>query len=212
MRNIPAFTTEFGVASLILEQIPFNRTAYIQIQASANIEAFLRECADFCKAVGAEKVFASGDSIPAAYGQGERVVRMRQHRRGIPRGDASLTMATVDDLQDFYEIFNRGMYDIPGASCLTLDETKRLLLDGACYFVHRNRELIGIGVAKSGWIHAIVSLKKGMGEAIIQALCSVLSSDAICVELIESNIPAKKLYDRMGFEIFEGVKHWYKIF
>ena len=34
MRNIPVFTTEFGVASLILKEIPYKGTAYVRLQSS----------------------------------------------------------------------------------------------------------------------------------------------------------------------------------
>ena len=54
MRNIPVFTTEFGVGSLILREIPYRQEAYIRIQDTGQPEIFLKECVDFCKTAGAE--------------------------------------------------------------------------------------------------------------------------------------------------------------
>jgi hypothetical protein len=34
MRDIPMFTTEYGVASLVLKEIPYQAAAYITIQDS----------------------------------------------------------------------------------------------------------------------------------------------------------------------------------
>ena len=48
MRNIPVFTTENGVGSLVLQEIPYTGNAYVRIHDSVMPEAFLRECVDFC--------------------------------------------------------------------------------------------------------------------------------------------------------------------
>ena len=44
MRNIPVFTTEFGVASLILKEIPYTGIAYVRLQSSLFPEKLLEEC------------------------------------------------------------------------------------------------------------------------------------------------------------------------
>ena len=51
MRDLPMFTTEFGVASLILKEIPYREEAYILVQSTQEPEKLLRECIDFCRAV-----------------------------------------------------------------------------------------------------------------------------------------------------------------
>ena len=60
MKDIPLFTTEFGIASLTLNEIPYSRKAYFRIQDSAQPEQFVEECRDFCRAVGAEEIYATG--------------------------------------------------------------------------------------------------------------------------------------------------------
>ena len=67
MRDIPVFTTEYGVASLTLQDIPYRGTAYIKIQSTAQPKEFLDECVDFCIAAGAERVYAAGHDFLAAY-------------------------------------------------------------------------------------------------------------------------------------------------
>lgn len=63
MKDIPMFTTEYGIASLILAEIPYQQTAYIRIQSClpGEIDNLLSECRGFCRACGAEKIFATGD-------------------------------------------------------------------------------------------------------------------------------------------------------
>ena len=58
MRDIPMFTTENGVAGLVLSQIPYRQTAYVTIHASSEPAALVGECLQFCRAAGAERIFA----------------------------------------------------------------------------------------------------------------------------------------------------------
>ena len=88
---------------------------------------------------------------------------------------------------------------------------KKLIDSGEGYFVYQTDVLIGIGIAGGSWIHTIISLQKGAGETVLRALNQVLEGDIICVELIDSNIPAKRFYDRLGFKITEVISTWYKI-
>ena len=67
MRDMPFFTTRLGVSSLTLSQIPYTKQAYIRIQDSREPEAFLQECLGFCKALGAEKVYATGHAVCEKY-------------------------------------------------------------------------------------------------------------------------------------------------
>ena len=64
MENIPVFTTENGVASLVLREIPYRETAYIQFASSQSPELFLEECVSFCQSVGAKTVLASASFLP----------------------------------------------------------------------------------------------------------------------------------------------------
>ena len=58
MRDIPMFTTEYGVASLVLKEIPYRQEAYICILATEQPRELLDECISFCRVCGAEKIFA----------------------------------------------------------------------------------------------------------------------------------------------------------
>ena len=60
MKNIPMFTTEYGVANLFLKNVPHSGAAFIQILSTSNCFELLKECRDFCRAIGAERIYASG--------------------------------------------------------------------------------------------------------------------------------------------------------
>jgi histidinol-phosphate/aromatic aminotransferase/cobyric acid decarboxylase-like protein len=67
MKDLPMFTTQNGVASLTLREIPYQQTAYIKLQATRQPKELLEECVGFCRAVGAEKIYASGHEILENY-------------------------------------------------------------------------------------------------------------------------------------------------
>jgi ribosomal protein S18 acetylase RimI-like enzyme len=83
---------------------------------------------------------------------------------------------------------------------------------GSGYFVYQDHSLIGIGIAQGCWIHAIIALQKGAGEEVLLTLSQALTEREVMVELIDSNLPAKRLYERLGFAFYEQVETWYKIF
>ena len=71
MRDFPIFTTDYGVSSLILREIPYRQEAYIHIQ-DVQPDGFadhLKECVSFCRMAGAERIFARGHEMLADYPQ-----------------------------------------------------------------------------------------------------------------------------------------------
>ena len=80
LRNIPIFTTEFGVASLILESVAARKEAYVRIQSSLQPEKLIEECVSFCKACGAERVYATGHEILASYPLHTSILQMNADR------------------------------------------------------------------------------------------------------------------------------------
>ena len=67
MKDFPVFTTEHGVASLILKEIPYQGTAYVILRDSQEPEALAQECADFWRVCGGSRIYATGHDVLAAY-------------------------------------------------------------------------------------------------------------------------------------------------
>ena len=91
------------------------------------------------------------------------------------------------------------------------EKAKKILQQGSGYFVHKDGQLLGIGVVSGACIDAIISVKPGMGQTVLNALCSATGCDQIYVEVATENIPAIKLYERLGFIPVEHIARWYKI-
>lgn len=209
MNNIPMFTTATGVASLILEEIPCKREAYIKIQSSASPSELLEETVAFCKAVGAETIYATGHEFLNQYPLHTEIILMKCNKSQLGASTAMLRPIDEVSLVHWCEIYNAHMKDVPNTSTITRAKARKLLRENNCYFVYDNMKLIGIGKISKNGIDAIVSLFQGRGKDVMLALCSALSLDEVSVEVAINNIPAMKLYQKLGFTVTEIISKWY---
>lgn len=209
MRDIPVFTTENGVASLILRAIPTQGVAYVHLQSSLTPEKLLEECVSFCRSAGAEQIFATGHSILEDYPLFTTVCRLRGSVTEVGESDACLFPVTEKTWAEFCKIYNEKMASVPTAQMLRLLD--REAYEKSAYFVHRDGSLLGIGVVSDSEISAIAACQKGAGRDVLAALCRVLSGEEITLEVAENNQKAMALYTRCGFLKTGRDTHWYKI-
>ena len=211
MRDIPMFTTENGVASLILREIPYRGEAYIRVQDTVCPKELLEECVSFCRIAGAEKIYATGHDHLQNYPLHTKVLRMMRTIDGLPETDA-LTMPVMEQtLERWREIYNDAMKPVDNASYMDTRQAKKLLQEGNGYFVHRNGELLGIGIASDDTIHAVVSVKPGAGQDVLSALTHALFSENIILEVASTNTRAIGLYERLGFIKTAELSAWYQV-
>ena len=211
MRNIPLFTTEFGVASLVLEKIPYSGQAYIVIQNTNEPDRLLQECVAFCHTAGAVSVYATGAAFLEKHPLYTTVIAMSRSLIGLPLTDAVLIQVQKESLSDWRELYNEKMRNVPNAAFLTIRDSEKLLQEGNCYYIYKNNALIGIGVAENGAIKAIASVVPGGGKDAVLALCGALHSDTVSLEVAANNIPAVKLYTSLGFAEIGTISRWYQI-
>jgi ribosomal protein S18 acetylase RimI-like enzyme len=210
MKDIPMFSTDNGVASLSLQQIPYTGFAHITIHSTVAFEAFLQECVGFCRAAGADTILASGHSNLECYPIYTKLLRMQMPTPN-DNGHACLFPLTEDTLDTWMDIYNGRMKSVPNAVIMSKQKAKEFLKKGVAYFVHDNGELLGIGVIEDDEVRVIVSCKKGEGETVMRTLCSAIYADTVKVDVAENNIPAVKLYCRMGFVVTALIKTWYDV-
>ena len=210
MKDIPVFATENGVAALSLQQIAYTGIAHITIHSTQSFTAFLEECIDFCRAVGAERILACGHEGLSCFPVYTRILSMQMD---LPE-DASqdcLFPITEASFDEWLKIYNDGMKGVPNALILSKQMGKALMEKGIAYFVHNSGDVLGIGIAEVDTIQAVVSCKRGCGERSMRALFGVLCGDVVKVEVAENNLPAMKLYSRMGFIQTGVIKCWYDV-
>lgn len=212
VRNIPVFSTELGVASLVFDQIPYSGIAFVHIGDTACPGEFIDECAQFCRAAGGECVLATGhealDEFPVSY----EVLTMRRPLDGLADTDACLIPVTENTVGRWIEVYNERMKAVDGAAYMSSAEGKRLLEEGNGYFVHRNGTLLGIGKAAGETVDAVASVVPGAGETVFLALCHALSGPMVKLQVASTNQKAIHLYRKLEL-IATGVgQKWHRIF
>ena len=211
MKDIPMFTTEYGVASLFLKEIPYRGRAHIKIQSSLEPEKLLEECVAFCRMCGAEWIDAAGDACLEKYPLITAVWAMQCDRAAIAQTDACLFPVTEQTVQRWLNIYNERMADIPNAAYMDSQDGKELLKAGDGYFVHRDGKLLGIGKAKDDFIDTVIAVEKGMGQTVVQALASILTEQTVRLWVASANEKAVRLYARMGFVKTQEMSKWYRV-
>ena len=212
MRDIPVFTTESGVATLVLKEIPYSSIAYVTIRDSSFPTEFIRECAEFCRAVGANTVLAAGHDALANFPVHSSVIRMSAQWDAIAETDACIFPVVESTLSRWREIYNERMKNVDNAAYMSEKAAKEMLMRGDGYFVHACGELYGIGIASDDRIDCVASVVKGKGRDVVAALVHALICDRIILDVASTNIRAIDLYESMGFIKTAEVSRWYKIF
>ena len=210
MKDIPVFSTNNGVATIALQQIPYTGFAHITVHSSMDLHAFLKECVEFCRAVGAARILACGHSQLVKFPVFTRILHMQMP---VPENTfhAYLFPVTETSLDHWLNIYNTAMASVSNAVILSRQMGKEILKKGTAYYVHDGSEVLGIGIVDDDTVQAIVSCRKGAGECVMKTLCGAVCGDTVRVEVAENNMSAMKLYERMGFVATNISKTWYDL-
>ena len=211
MQDIPVFTTENGVGSLALKEVPYKETAYIKVLSTQSPEAFLKECIDFCKMTGAEKIYATGHEILEQYPLHTAVWQMSALRENLPQTDATLFPVTEKTIDSWREIYNEKMSSIANAATMTRSDGQELVNKGGAYFLHRDTQLLGIGIARGETVESVISVIPGSGREVLLALCGSLFTETIYLEVASTNTRAINLYENVGFLKTKEISRWYDV-
>lgn len=213
MRDFPIFTTDYGVASLVLKEIPYKKTAYICIRdvQQDGFEEHLRECVSFCKMAGAESVHASGHEALERYPLYTTVLEMRGQISADPDHMAQLFPVTEQTVRRWREIYNRKMLRVDNSGTLEARDEQKILTSGGAYFVHDHGTLLGIGWLEDGKLLAVASEVPGAGERVVRTLLSLEDGRSVTLEVASTNTRAVRLYEKLGFLPVREISRWYRV-
>lgn len=212
MRDFPIFTTEYGLSSLVLKEIPYRKEAYIHIRSAleGKESEHLAECVSFCRMAGAETVFASGEHLNA-YPVYASVLQMRGTAASVPEKTAQLFPVTEKTVSRWREIHNRAMAQVDNAGTLEKRDEERILKSTGAYFIHKESTLLGIGWLEDGVLLAVAALEKGAGETVMHTLMSLQEGEPITLEVASTNQRAIRLYEKLGFRITNRLIQWHRV-
>ena len=211
MKDIPMFTTEYGVASLVLKEIPYKEIAYIILREVWDAQKLLEESVSFCRMCGAEHIYAAGHESLEQYPLHTSILKLRGEAwvdKGELKSLFPVTEATVGKWRDIY---NEKMRPVDNAATLTAYDEKWIVNSGGAYFVHEDGELLGIGWLEDTNLLAVAAVKPGVGRVVMNTLMSLVEGAQMQLEVASTNRRAIGLYEKLGFLVTEEARRWYKI-
>lgn len=211
MRDFPVFTTDFGVATLVLKEVPYKEVAYIIIQSALQPEELLKECVSFCRAVGAEKIYARGHETVEQYPLHTIIYEMRGEISVREELVENIWPVTEETVGKWRKLVNQRMREIDNSATLEQKDEQEILSKGGAYFVHRAGEVLGISWIVEDEVLLIAATQKGMGERVLHTLLSATRLEQIRLDVVSTNERAIRFYERLGL-IKTGEKHrWYRV-
>lgn len=213
MKDFPVFTTDWGVSSLILREIPYRAEAYIHIQdvQPEGFEEHLKECAAFCRMAGADRVYATGTQLLQAYPEYMSVYEMRGMAWVDPEKMVNLFPVTEQTVGRWRSLMNERLRSVDNAATLTAFDEKKILQSGGAYYIHRSGELLGLGWMEDTKLLLVAAVKPGAGETVMHSLMSLVEGSDMTIEVASTNDRAIRLYEKLGFMKMREVVKWYKI-
>lgn len=211
MRDFPMFTTEYGVASLVLREIPYQQVAYVTVLDSREPEKLLQECVSFCRVCGADRIFATGHEYLEEYPLYTALWEMRCATDMLPDTDAALFPVQENTLDTWREIYNQKVTKVPAGAWMTEKAAKEMLVRGGAYFIHRDGKLLGIGLISDGVIQWVAAVQRGAGADVVCALIHAATEDTVSLTVASTNEKAVALYEKLGFVKVSEQKRWYLV-
>ena len=215
MKDIPIFTGTHGVATLILSQIPWSGCGYVMVRSVWDDEkAFLDECLGFCRACGAECVYASWETAELPAPHGYDMVRLSMEKSALPQGELlTLEDLTEENAADFLRIYNTCFLPIPNAAAYGKKDIERLLGEETAYLVRRDGVYAAIAEISKEGLEAVAVLPqyRGMGYDLCRTVLQKVPSLTLKLKTVSTNEKALALYRRLGFGNEQIVSRWWKL-
>ncbi len=204
MRDIPVFTVPSGMATLILREIPPRGEAFVLLRGVFTTqEELLGECAAFCRAAGAERVYYGGGDAPPQGAAYATLVPRGVDRGSLPPTEAQALPLCPGEAEEWQRLYRARFRAVPAASSVCERGEK--------YFVRLGGRRIGLGAVDGETLCAVASLERGCGADCVLALAARASGARLRLLCAAENRAAMRLYDRLGFDVGEAVERWYAV-
>ena len=214
MKDIPVLSCPDGIATLILREVPFRGEGYILVRGVfGTLEGLLAECTGFCRAAGAERLFAAGEADFSGYPAAIRILGRSAPRASLlPAPEAvRLVPVTEETAADWAREYNARFRAVPAAESCSPAEERALAAGGEALWIWDGAERIGLGRVRGGELLAVAALLPGAGERCVRALAARCAGPEVHLTCAEENTRAMRLYDRLGFSRGAEERVWFSI-
>jgi hypothetical protein len=207
------FTTDYGVASLVLKEIPYRGQAYVRVLdvQPGQIGELIAECVSFCRMVGADAVYATGQDDLAQWPVYTSVYEMQGDALVDWEKTENLFPVTEQTVSQWREIYNERMRGVDNAATLESRDEKRILESGGAYFVHKAGKLLGAGWLVGEELMIIAAAEKGTGDRVFHTLLSATCPEQVHLQVASTNGRAIRFYEKMGMVKTAELRRWYKV-
>lgn len=175
MKDIPVFSCPDGIATLILREVPFRGEGYILVRGVfGTLEGLLAECAGFCRAAGAERLFAAGEADFSGYPAAIRILGRSAPRASLlpHRRRCALFPSRKKRQRTGRGNTMRASGAVPAAESCSPAEERALAAGGEALWIWDGAERIGLGRVRGSELLAVAALQPGAGERCVRALAA----------------------------------------
>ena len=217
MKNIPMFTSSYGLATLILKEIAWNGRAYVLVRSIWNDQtaALLDECRSFCRAVGAEEIYASWDAeeLPAEHAWDMIDMACPKSALPAPRQTVELEQAAPETAEDYLRIYNQCFRDVPAAASYDRKSLEPLYGEELIWLAKVRGQYAAVAEISKEGLEGIAVLPefRGLGYDLAAAVLRMVPSTEVRLKVASTNVRARRLYDRLGFAEVGISRRWYRL-
>jgi len=215
MKDIPVFTGAHGIATIVLKEIPWSGCGYVIVRSVwDDAAAFLQECLSFCRACGAEQVYASWAlaELPAPHAYD--MVELQMKKSELPQGESlEIQELTKENSAEFLAVYNRCFQAVPNAASYSQKDTVRLLGEETAYLVFRDGVCAAIAEISREGLEAVAVLPeyRGLGYDLTRTVLEKVPSMTLKLKTASTNERALRLYERLGFQQTAVLSRWWKL-
>lgn len=216
MKNIPLFTSSFGLATLILREIPWSGRAYVLVrEVWGDAAALLDECRGFCRAAGAGEVYAAWaegfETLPAAHAYD--MLAMSCQKAALPVGTLPLVPLSRENAGAYLDIYGRCFRDVPGAASYDRKSLEPLYDEELAWLVPVEGGYGAIAeISKTGLEGiAVLPEHRGLGYPLAATVLQMVPNSTVHLKVASTNHRALMLYRRLGFTESGLARPWYQL-
>ena len=217
MKDIPIFTGQYGMGTLILREIPYKQCAYVLVRSAREgcMREFLEECSAFCRAAGAEWVLASAPEPLPFLLHVHDMLEYACPRKQLPPPLRPVELEPLDDrnAERYREIYNDLFRAIPNAATCRPEDLRRLREKSTACLALVGGETAGICQWSGSELEAIGVLPefRGLGHRLALTVFEQMEGETITLRVSSSNAPALRLYQKLGFDRTRVLSSWYAL-
>lgn len=217
MKNIPMFTSSYGVATLILREIGWSGCAYVLVRSVWNDQTaeLLEECRGFCRAVGAERIYAAWEThaLPAQHAYDMIAMTCPKAALPEPRKPVELEQVTPETAADYLKIYNQCFHQVPGAASYDKKSLEPLYGEYLAWLARADGQYAAVAEISKEGLEGIAVLPeyRGLGYDLAAAVLRMVPNTSVKLKVASTNVRARRLYERLGFTEAGIVTRWYRL-